>query len=93
MDRFVNAGCDRFFISVNYKADMIKYYFDSLGNNKYVIAYIQEKEPLGTAGSLFLLKDKIHSTFFVSNCDIILDMDLEDFFQYHKNKVHLHQIS
>jgi dTDP-glucose pyrophosphorylase len=84
MDRFVNAGCNDFLVSVNYKADMIKYYFSSLNNPAYHIEYFEEEEPLGTAGSMFLLKEKIDSTFFVSNCDITIDQDLEEIFKYHK---------
>ena len=43
--------------------------------------------PLGTAGSLHLLKDRISSTFFVSNCDILVDEDYSAILDYHtKNK-------
>jgi len=85
MDRFVRVGCNNFFISVNYKAEMIRYYFDSLNNPAYSIDYFQEDKPLGTAGSLSLLKDKINSTFFVSNCDIIIDEDYAKVLEYHRS--------
>lgn len=84
MDRFVNVGCNDFYLSVNYKSDSIKHYFEKLDNNNYVIDYFQEKKPLGTAGSLFLIKDKIHTTFFVSNCDIIIDEDYSEILKYHR---------
>ena len=84
MDRFLIAGCNQFYISVNYRADMIKHYFEKMNNARYNIEYFQENKPLGTAGSLYLLKDKIHSTFFVSNCDIIVDQDYEEIYNYHK---------
>jgi dTDP-glucose pyrophosphorylase len=87
MDRFVDVGCDEFYISVNYKAETIKQYFLQLKNNKYKTSYLQEKKPLGTAGSLFLVKDMIKTTFFVSNCDIIIDEDYSEILKYHqKNK-------
>jgi dTDP-glucose pyrophosphorylase len=85
MDRFVNCGCHNFFISVNYKADIIKHYLDSLNNSNYNISYFQENKPLGTAGSLHLLKGLITSTFFVSNCDIIIDEDYAEILSYHKD--------
>ena len=66
MDQFVAVGCHDFYISVNYKAEMIKYYMSSLHNSDYNLSYFQEDMPLGTAGSLHLLKDKIKDTFFVS---------------------------
>lgn len=84
MDRFVESGCHDFYISVNYKAETIKQYFSNLNNQNYNIAYFQEDKPLGTAGSLHLLKDKINTTFFVSNCDIIIDEDYAEILQFHK---------
>lgn len=84
MDRFVESGCHDFYISVNYKADTIKQYFQNLQNPLYKISYFQEENPLGTAGSLHLLKDKIKSTFFVSNCDIIIDEDYAEILKYHR---------
>ena len=83
MNKFLDAGCDFFMLSVNYKADMIKHYFKTLDNESYKIDYFEEKKPLGTAGSMYLMKDKISTTFFVSNCDIIIGQDLEDIYNYH----------
>lgn len=84
MDRFIDVGCKDFTFSVNYKADKIKEYFDGIPDKKYTVSYIQEDKPLGTAGSLFLLKDKLKETFFVSNCDILVDVNLKDLVDYHK---------
>lgn len=84
MDKFIHAGCNKFYLSVNYKAEMIKYYFDNLKSSSYQIEYFKEDKPLGTAGSMFLIRDKIKSAFFVSNCDIIIDQDLEELYNYHK---------
>jgi dTDP-glucose pyrophosphorylase len=84
MDKFVAVGCNQFYLSVNYKAETIKHYMLELQNETYDISYFQEDKPLGTAGSMYLLKDKLNSTFFVSNCDIIIDQDLEDIYNYHK---------
>ncbi len=85
MDRFVAVGCNDFHLSVNYKADTIRNYFSLLDNKEYNIDYFEEDKPLGTAGSMFLIKDKIDSTFFVSNCDILIDQDLEEIYNYHKD--------
>ncbi|AEE20747.1 nucleotidyltransferase family protein [Dokdonia sp. 4H-3-7-5] len=84
MDRFVDVGCNNFFISVNYKAKTVKSYFKDLNNSDYNISYFQEDKPLGTAGSMFLIRDKIRTPFFVSNCDILIDQDLEEIYEYHK---------
>lgn len=85
MDKFVDHGCHDFYMSVNYKADTIKNYFDFINNPDYNIHYFQENKPLGTAGSLRLLKDKINTTFFVSNCDILIEEDYSEILDYHRN--------
>lgn len=85
MDKFVAHNCHEFYMSVNYKADSIKNYFDFINNPEYNIHYFQEDKPLGTAGSLRLLKDKINSTFFVSNCDILIEEDFASILDYHRN--------
>lgn len=85
MDRFVECGCHDFYVSVNYKAEIIKRYLDNLNKPQYNISYFQEDKPLGTAGSLHLLKDKITDTFFVSNCDIIIEEDYGEILKYHRD--------
>lgn len=89
IDKFVDAGCKAFYLSVNYKANLLKAYFSDLECN-YKINYVQEDMPLGTAGSLFLLKDIIKETFFLSNCDILIEADYSDMLNFHvlnKNKI------
>ena len=83
MDRFLQYGCNDFFLSVNYKANTIKHYFNQM-NHQYNIHYFQEDKPLGTAGSLHLLKNEINTPFFVTNCDIIIEEDYEEIVNYHK---------
>jgi len=88
-ERFANHGCDNFYISVNYKADLIKYY---IYNQKlpYRLHFFKEKKPMGTAGSLSLLKNEINGTFFVSNCDILIEQDYSEILNYHyanKNEI------
>ena len=90
LDKFNFYGCKEFYISVNYKAELIKSYFEDLPVQDYSLHYFQEETPSGTIGSLSLLKNRISSTFFVSNCDIILDQDLRDIYDYHvqnKNEI------
>jgi dTDP-glucose pyrophosphorylase len=86
VDGFNELGVSQFYFSVNYKAEMIQYHFDHIENKNYQIDYFKETTPLGTAGSLFLLKGKIKSTFFVSNCDILILQDYAEIFNFHKEK-------
>ena len=82
LDQFEEIGCTKFYMSVNYKADIMKYYLSQL-DHKYDIEFFQEDKPLGTIGSVSLLKGKITTPFFVSNCDSINEQDYRDVYDYH----------
>lgn len=82
MDQFESIGVKKFYMSVNYKADMMEHYLSQL-DHKYNIDFFMEDKPLGTIGSVALLKGKITTSFFVSNCDIIIDQDYRDVYDYH----------
>ena len=75
IEMFRDQGFVNFLISVNYKSEVIKDYFqngDTFGVN---IKYLEEKQRLGTAGALKLIKMKIDNAFFVINGDIITNID------------------
>lgn len=82
LDQFHKIGCFEFYISVNYKHEILQYYLDSL-ETKYEVVLFKEEKPLGTIGSVSLLKGKINTPFFVSNCDIIIDQDYREVYEYH----------
>lgn len=84
LDQFEGIGCQQFYMSVNYKSDMMRFYLDQL-DHKYQIEFFEETKPLGTIGSVSLLKGKINTPFFVSNCDIVIDQDYRDVYEYHQN--------
>jgi hypothetical protein len=72
----------KFYISVNYKANLIRTYMEDF-EHLYHISYISEISPLGTAGALKFLEDKIAKPFFVSNCDILIKANYEDIYRNH----------
>lgn len=84
IDHYTAHGVNRFFLSVNYKAEMIRQYFDAL-EKKYEVSYFQENKPLGTAGSLSLLKGRLNEPFFVCNCDIMIEQDYNEIVKYHQD--------
>ena len=84
INKFNYYGCNEYYLTVNYKKNMIKSYFGDI-EKSYEISYIDEDKPLGTGGSLYYLKGKIDKTFFVSNCDILIDADYVDIYNYHKS--------
>ena len=82
MDQFEFIGCQKFYMSVNYKSNMMRYYLDQLPHH-YDVSFFEEDKPLGTIGSVALLKGKIDTPFFVRNCDIVIDQDMRDVYDYH----------
>lgn len=79
-------------ITVNYLADVIINYF---GNGSGIspatgkpfgvnIEYYFEKEPLGNAGALFKIKEKLTEDFLLLNADIMFDIDFDRFVSFHK---------
>ena len=82
-ERFHNHGCNEFFISLNYKSELIKYYLEEQ-RLPYELHYFKEDKPMGTAGSLSLLRGKIKETFFVTNCDILIEQDYSEILEFHQ---------
>ncbi|MDL2325179.1 NTP transferase domain-containing protein [Ruminococcaceae bacterium OttesenSCG-928-A16] len=83
MERFNGFGCADFRVIVNYRRNMIKSYFNET-EREYDIEYIDEDEPLGTGGGLCLLKGKLAETFFLTNCDVLIEADYADIIRFHK---------
>lgn len=86
LERIVNSfydyGITDFLFTVNYKKNMIRSYFTEL-DKKYNIEYIEEEQPLGTAGSICLIERKFSKPVFVTNCDTLIRADYSDIYKYH----------
>lgn len=82
MERFYKFGFYKFIYILNHKKEYLKLY---LKENKYPydIKLIEEKDTMGTAGGLSLLRDKIKEPFFLANCDSLLDVDFEELLNWH----------
>lgn len=83
MDNLAVQGIKHFYISINHKAKMVRAYFEDVAS-PYRISFIQEEEPLGTAGSLRMLESKVKIPFFVFNCDTIIEEDLSNIHDFHE---------
>lgn len=88
VDRFKEYSCSEIYMIVNYKKDFIKAYFKD-GIYKDEIKFVDEMEFWGTGGGLKLLEGKVAQTFFMSNCDILINADYSDILKYHREKKHL----
>lgn len=83
IDRFMLYSIKNFFVTLNYKSDILKTYLKDLSKIS-PLKSVQEKKPLGTAGSLFLIKNKLKNDFFLTNCDTIINDDYNEIFKNHK---------
>ena len=84
INQFNLFGCNAFYLIVNHMKNMIKSYFNEI-EKSYIINFIDEDEPLGTGGGLYYLKDKIDTTFILTNCDILVKDDFNKIYKYHKD--------
>ena len=84
ISRFQEYGCCHFDMIVNYKKNFIKSYF--LDNeNTYDVNFVDEIKFLGTGGGLKLLEGRYDTTFFMTNCDILIEEDYAKILEYHQN--------
>jgi nucleotidyl transferase len=82
IDAFHEYGIRDFYMTVNYKKHMIQSYFSEL-EHPYQITYVEEDKPLGTAGSIRLIRDTFERPLFVANCDSLIRADYADIYRYH----------
>lgn len=83
IDSFSRQGYKEFIIVIGHLGNQIEEYFGDGSSRNISIRYIKENEPLGTAGSLYFLKNNIDEDFLLINGDSILDIDLERFVDHH----------
>lgn len=87
-DRFFNRGCSEIYMIVNYKKEFIKAYFQD-SCYKDTIEFVDEKVFLGTGGGLKLMEGVLDGTFFMSNCDILVNADYAEILDYHRSEKNL----
>lgn len=72
-------------VIIGHLGNVIKDYFGDGKQFGLNISYIEEdpQKPLGTAGSLYFLKDKLKENFVFLLADVFIDIDFEKMEQYH----------
>ena len=83
LERFRDIGCNEFHITINYKGRILKAYFEEMQPD-YKVVFLEEREPLGTAGSLRFFIGTFTKPFFVTNCDIIIHTNYASLFEFHR---------
>ena len=84
--KFIENGCNNYYLTIHYKSELIKAFFQELKPN-YKINFIKEKKQLGTIGGLSLTKNLLRKNkedVFVVNCDVLHSFNYLDFYNHHK---------
>jgi len=81
---FIEFGFHKFYISVNYKKEIIMDYFGDGSRWGVNIEYLVENKRLGTAGSLSLLREKQLNPLIVVNGDVMASLDFVKLLKHHK---------
>ena len=83
LKNFIKYGFEIFYISVNYKADMIEKYFGDGSRWNVDIKYLRERKHLGTAGALSLLPEKPTDSLIVMNGDVLTKVNMQHLLDFH----------
>ena len=70
-------GITEITLAIGHLGEQISSYFGDGSSFGVQIDYIEEKEPLGTAGALYYLKGKVTEDFLLINGDLIFDVDFQ----------------
>jgi NDP-sugar pyrophosphorylase family protein len=79
------TGFDEAVIAVGYLAELIMTYCGDGSRFGYPITYSREATPLGTAGCLGQLKERLLETFLMMNGDVLTTLDYAAFLDYHRS--------
>ena len=80
---FMECGFSNFYISVNYKKEVIMDYFGNGSKWGADIKYLIEDKRLGTAGALSLIKETYKNPIIVTNGDVMTSMDYHSLLKHH----------
>jgi dTDP-glucose pyrophosphorylase len=82
---FMEYGFRRFYISVNYKAEMVTEYFGDGSRWNADIRYIREPQRMGTAGALGLLPERPAQPMIVMNGDLLTKVNFGSLLDFHND--------
>ncbi len=85
-DLFKKYGIRDIIMCVGYMKEKIKDYFGDGSKFDIHITYVEEDEPMGTAGPIKLSKNLLDDTFIVSNGDELKDIDIAKMHRLHVKK-------
>ena len=84
LERCKAAGLDKFYFAVNYLKQHIIDYFGDGSRWKVDIQYLEETQPLGTAGALGLLPEIPKDPVLVLNGDVLTEFPFPALLRFHQ---------
>ncbi|MCG8376725.1 MAG: NTP transferase domain-containing protein [Chlorobiales bacterium] len=82
IDRLRQFGFKDIFLATNYKSDYIERFFGDGSEFGVNLSVSKEETPLGTAGPLALLKERLDTPFIVMNGDILSLVDFRKLYDF-----------
>ena len=79
-----NQGFTDIIITISHLGKIIQDYFGDGEKFGVKIEYFDEKEPLGNAGALFQLRNKLTEPFLLINGDVVFDVDFKRMIKFHQ---------
>lgn len=86
IENFISQGFHSFYLSVNYKAEMIESYFGDGSKWGCEISYLRENAQMGTAGALSLMPKDVQGPFIVMNGDVLTKTNFETLLNFHREE-------
>ncbi len=84
LEGFVEQGFNKFFLAVNYRAEMVRAHFGNGSRWGVEIDYLSEASPLGTAGALSLLPTRPSAPLLVMNADLLTRVGFGHMLDFHR---------
>lgn len=80
IDRLIQYGIEKIYISINYLGEQLKDYFGDGSSKGISIEYVEEEKYLGTGGAIRLVDNFDSEHILVMNSDLFTDVDFEDLY-------------
>lgn len=81
-----DRGVDEVIMAVGHLAELLMAFFGDGRQIGMPIQYSREDRPLGTAGCLSRIRDRLPETFLMMNGDILTSLDFSDLIAYHREQ-------
>jgi NDP-sugar pyrophosphorylase family protein len=82
IQRLCQSGVDTVYLATNYKSEYLSNFFGDGSKFGVHLEISKEDKPLGTAGPVGLLRDKLTEPFFVMNGDILSTIDFQKLYTF-----------